>query len=98
MSATSACRSYVAAASIATVEALKDQGFARWNYPLRLLHNRLKTNLLSSIPQSSKAAASSSAASEMGSKISKKEKMKQTEMKIKRVMEIDCFGPSTVRF
>ncbi|KNA24892.1 hypothetical protein SOVF_011370 [Spinacia oleracea] len=94
MSAASSCRSYIVAASIATVEALKDQGYARWNYPLRSLHHRVKTNLRSSF---SKTAASSSA-SEMGSEISKRAMMKKTEMKIKKVMEIDCFGPSTIRF
>ncbi|KMS98370.1 hypothetical protein BVRB_4g093260 [Beta vulgaris subsp. vulgaris] len=97
MSATNACKSYIVAASIATVEALKDQGFARWNYPLRSLHRRLKTDLRSKFSQSSKAASSSSTASEVGSEITKRT-INKTEMNIKKVMEIDCFGPSTIRF
>ncbi|CAO2833469.1 unnamed protein product [Amaranthus hypochondriacus] len=91
--AANACKSYIVAASMATVEALKDQGFARWNYPIRSLHHRLKSNLKSTFSQSSKAASSSSMASEIA-----KTTIQSTEMNIKKVMEIDCFGPSTVRF
>ncbi|KAL2943990.1 Coenzyme PQQ synthesis protein B [Bienertia sinuspersici] len=97
MSAANAARSYIVAASIATVEALKDQGFARWNYPLRNLHYRLKSSLRSPFSQSSKAVSSSSAASDMGSEITNRA-LNKTERNLKKVMEIDCFGPSTIRF
>ncbi|GFS35646.1 hypothetical protein Acr_00g0041240 [Actinidia rufa] len=38
-------KAWIVAVSIATVEALKDQGFFLWNYTLRSTHQHVKTNL-----------------------------------------------------
>ncbi|CAI9784151.1 unnamed protein product [Fraxinus pennsylvanica] len=99
-------KAWIVAASIGAVEALKDQGVCRWNYPLRLLHNHAKNNLKSYYqtqilpltarfssslspppPPSSPAAAAAAIA-----------KMKRSEKSMDKVMDLSCWGPSTVRF
>ncbi|KAJ8436233.1 hypothetical protein Cgig2_023408 [Carnegiea gigantea] len=78
-----ACRSYIVAASMAAVEALKDQGFARWNYPLRTLHHRLTNKIKSSSFSLSSARSSTSAATA--------QMIMKTDNSIKKVMELDCY-------
>nr|GEU47641.1 hypothetical protein [Tanacetum cinerariifolium] len=38
-------RSLIVAGTVGLVEALKDQGFARWNYTIRTIHHHTKANL-----------------------------------------------------
>lgn len=88
---------WIVAASIGAVEALKDQGFARWNYALRSIHHYAKTNLIASNSTSvrrfsSAAPAASSPAVFPG------EKMRKTEETLNKVIDLSCWGPSTVRF
>ncbi|KAJ0432413.1 hypothetical protein HanIR_Chr17g0858911 [Helianthus annuus] len=45
MSSTS--RAWLVAGTVGLVEALKDQGFARWNYTIRAIHHHAKSNLRS---------------------------------------------------
>ncbi|XP_028807592.1 uncharacterized protein LOC114762293 [Neltuma alba] len=84
-------RAWIVASSIGAVEALKDQlGVCRWNYPVRSLLQHAKNNLRS-YSQAKKLSASSSAAVSNQVKRSKEECMK-------KVMDINCWGPSTTRF
>ncbi|PWA49083.1 wound-responsive family protein [Artemisia annua] len=46
-------RSLIVAGTVGLVEALKDQGFARWNYTIRTIHHHTKANLRS-VTQSKK--------------------------------------------
>ena len=87
---------YVVAGSIYVVEALKDQGIARWDYPLRCLHRRLNNNFRSFLAQSGRA----SGAPASGASAEEREKIKQrkTQECVNKVMEMSCFGPSTTRF
>ena len=97
MSGSSVARSYFVAASMGTVEALKDLGFARWNHTIRSLNQQIKSNLRrQSQGGASKAAASSSSSSSMRDQVGRISRSK--EEKVRRVMEIDCWGPSTLRF
>ncbi|KAK6934339.1 Protein of unknown function wound-induced [Dillenia turbinata] len=95
MSSTS--RAWIAAASVGAVEVLKDQGFARWNYTLRSIHQHAKNNLRSFSSQATKlTAASVKSESDKMRDI----KMKQSEESLRKVMtesirpRILSYGPS----
>lgn len=96
MSATAAAAkgsAWIVAASIGAVEALKDQGFARWNYALRSLHHYAKTNL----PASNTSARRFSTAPAASAAAISGEKFRKTEESLNKVMGLS-WGPSTVRF
>ncbi|KAK4576488.1 hypothetical protein RGQ29_027157 [Quercus rubra] len=63
------------AASIGAVEALKDQGVCRWNYPLRSYYQAKKLSAQSSSAISSKVNI---------------EKLKQSEESLRKVMYLSC--------
>ncbi|KAF7141266.1 hypothetical protein RHSIM_Rhsim06G0192300 [Rhododendron simsii] len=65
---TAARKAWIVAASIGAVEALKDQGFCRWNYALRSVQLRAKTNVRSYL-QAQRRPVSSSAGSIRGKRI-----------------------------
>ncbi|PSS06179.1 Protein of unknown function wound-induced protein [Actinidia chinensis var. chinensis] len=90
-------KAWIVAASIGAVEALKDQGFCRWNYSLRSILQHAKTNLRSYCQAQSLSSASSSSSSVMAKQIGE-EKAKRTEEKLRKVMELNCWGPNTIRF
>lgn len=90
-------KAWMVAASIGAVEALKDQlGFCRWNYALKSVHYRTKNKLdtyyqaprqISQLYPSFFSSSSSSVVT-----------MNRKEKSLKKVMELNCWGPSTVRF
>ncbi|XP_044466864.1 uncharacterized protein LOC123196803 [Mangifera indica] len=90
MSSTS--KAWIVAASVGAVEALKDQGFCRWNYTIRSLHQHANKNNVRSVSQSSKKLSSSSSAV-VSSKI-REHKVKQSEESLKTVMYLSCWGPN----
>ncbi|XP_008812648.1 uncharacterized protein LOC103723501 [Phoenix dactylifera] len=83
--------SWVVAASVGAVEALKDQGvLCRWNYAFRSLHQ-----------QSRRSMGSLSQAMRMSSSISadrrnkgEDERAKQSEESLRKVMYLSCWGPN----
>ncbi|CAO2836031.1 unnamed protein product [Amaranthus hypochondriacus] len=79
-------RKWGVAASIAAVEALKDQGFARWNYPIRCLHQHFKNNI-----RSKKLSAPSSVA--VSNKF-RDHKLNKSEESLRTVMFLSCWGPN----
>ncbi|KAK9225841.1 hypothetical protein WN943_010886 [Citrus x changshan-huyou] len=84
MSSTS--RAWMVAASVAAVEVLKDQGFCRWNYPIRLIHQHAK-NSLRSVSQAKKLSTSSSALVSSNNKV-REEKAKQSEESMRKVINL----------
>ncbi|KAL8126734.1 uncharacterized protein LOC141717152 [Apium graveolens] len=93
MSAAAASKAWIVAASVGLVEALKDQGFARWNYPIRCLHQRAKSNL----PSFSQSKMLSSSAHEpvFGRLLnSAQDKATQSEESLRKVMFLSCWAPN----
>ena len=83
------------AASVAAVEAMKDQGFCRWNYTLRSLHQHAKNNIRSPVSKSSKKLSSSSSSSAVvSSKLMRDPKAKQSEESLRTVMYLSCWCPN----
>ncbi|KVH95914.1 uncharacterized protein LOC112528356 [Cynara cardunculus var. scolymus] len=87
MSSTS--RAWMVAGTVGLVEALKDQGFARWNYAIRTLHHHSKSNLPSIFHTKDLCSPSAMASSRgMGQKTS------QSEESLRKVMYLSCWGPN----
>lgn len=97
---------WIVAASIGAVEALKDQlGVCRWNYALRSIQQRAKTSVQSYYhthllnPAASKSSSSGSNTEKMMMVMRpEREKIERTEKGLKKVMDLSCWGPTTVRF
>nr|GMC53792.1 hypothetical protein CDL12_20247 [Ipomoea batatas] len=80
----SGSRAWIVAASMGAVEALKDQGFARWNYALRMIQQQAKSNAVRSYSQATRLSSPSSAL--VSSKI-REEKLKKSEESLRTVMK-----------
>ncbi|KAF3655711.1 hypothetical protein FXO38_14551 [Capsicum annuum] len=89
MSSTS--RAWIAATSVGVVEALKDQGLCRWNYSIRSINQHVKNNIRS-YSQAKKMSSQSS--SLISTKSEMKEKAKQSEESLRKVMYLSCWGPN----
>ncbi|KAM3301739.1 hypothetical protein CQW23_17319 [Capsicum baccatum] len=89
MSSTS--RAWIAATSVGVVEALKDQGLCRWNYSIRAINQHVKNNIRS-YSQAKKMSSQSS--SLISTKSEMKEKAKQSEESLRKVMYLSCWGPN----
>ncbi|XP_030459524.1 uncharacterized protein LOC115679942 [Syzygium oleosum] len=93
MSSTS--RAWVVAASVAAVEALKDQGFCRWNYTLRSIHQQAKNRAKSSFSQanSSKKRSPQSSAAVASRRLAGDVEARRTEESMRKVLYLSTWGP-----
>ncbi|KMS98374.1 hypothetical protein BVRB_4g093300 [Beta vulgaris subsp. vulgaris] len=83
-------RTWIVATSLAAVEGLKDQGFARWNYyPIKSIQQHVKNNVRS---YSQAKRVSSSSSTLISNKID--DKLKEAEDSLKHVMYLNCWGPN----
>ncbi|GMN63485.1 hypothetical protein TIFTF001_032547 [Ficus carica] len=91
----SASQAWIVGKSIEAVEALKDQGVCRWNGVFRSLQ-RCATNNFRSFytARAMKISASSTSSENISKKIVKRSK----EESLRKVMELNCWGPSTLKF
>ncbi|XP_052178731.1 uncharacterized protein LOC127792315 [Diospyros lotus] len=84
-----ASMAWTVAAALGVVEALKDQGFCRWNYTMRSVLHHAKTKLRSF----SQARKLPSPAVVSSSRNAKTERSKRSEETMRKVMELNCWGP-----
>ncbi|XP_050883604.1 uncharacterized protein LOC127086831 [Lathyrus oleraceus] len=91
MSSTS--RAWAAAASVAVVEALKDQGICRWNHTLKSLQNHVKNNVRS-YSQAKKLSSSTSSSAMVSNSKRQKKQTDQSEESLRTVMYLSCWGPN----
>ncbi|PSS05763.1 Kallikrein-15 like [Actinidia chinensis var. chinensis] len=87
-------RTWIVAASLGAVEALKDQGFCRWNNTIRSVHQHAKANHRSFSQANNKLSSPSSSSSAMVSSKLMEEKAKQSEESLRKVMYLSCWGPN----
>ncbi|XP_057461852.1 uncharacterized protein LOC130752078 [Actinidia eriantha] len=106
MSSTS--KAWIVAASVGAVEALKDQGFCRWNYALRSIHHHAKNNFAKSFlldPAQLKAQAQQEWAqqfSQANNKLSSpspavvggRARAERSEESLRKIMYLSCWGPN----
>ncbi|XP_010277917.1 PREDICTED: uncharacterized protein LOC104612257 [Nelumbo nucifera] len=88
MSSTRRSRGWVVTASVGAVEALKDQGFCRWNYALKQLHQHVKNNL-GSCSEAKKLTPTTSS-----SKMRNEQQGKESEESLRKVMYLSCWVPN----
>ncbi|KAJ9671761.1 hypothetical protein PVL29_025462 [Vitis rotundifolia] len=81
--------SWIAAASVGAVEALKDEGLCRWNHALGLLQQHGRTNV-GSFSQAKRLVSSPPLV--LSNKM-REEKMKKAEESLRKVMYLSCWGP-----
>ena len=88
-------RAWVVAASVGAVEALKDQGFCRWNYVIRSIHQQAKKNMGSYL-QAKRIPTSidSSASSLVIQRRVGDEKSRQSEESLRKLIYLSCWGPN----
>ncbi|KAL9677711.1 hypothetical protein QQ045_005946 [Rhodiola kirilowii] len=90
-------KAWVAATSIGAVEALKDQlGICRWNYTFRSIHHNLKNNVVRSFSQAKQPTNCNSKMNQDQTLLSSVNK--RPEQSFDKVMDMSCWGPTTVRF
>ncbi|KAL4311211.1 hypothetical protein GQ457_01G005080 [Hibiscus cannabinus] len=91
MSSGAARKAWIVAATIGAVETLKDQGICRWNSTIRSLNQHAMNNARSYAQANSISSSSSSSAAACTV-------MNKSEANMKKVMDLSCFGPNTIRF
>ncbi|KAJ7981386.1 Wound-responsive family protein [Quillaja saponaria] len=76
---------WIVAACVGVVEALKDQGYCRWNYTTRSVHQHAKNNVRS-ISQAKKLSSPS--------RKLENDKVKKSEESLRTVMYLSCWAPN----
>ncbi|CAM8989740.1 unnamed protein product [Rhodiola kirilowii] len=81
-------KAWIVAATVGAVEAMKDQGFARWNYTIRSLHQHAKNNLRS-YAQAKNISSSSPVPNRATQETAAQEES------LRKVMYLSCWGPNS---
>nr|GMC51840.1 Wound-responsive family protein [Ipomoea batatas] len=86
----SGSRAWIVAATVGTVEALKDQGFTRWNYASRIIQQRAAKSNRKPYSQATRMSSSSSALA--SAKMTTEQKLKKSEESLRTVMYLSYSG------
>ncbi|KAI9075331.1 hypothetical protein K1719_042736 [Acacia pycnantha] len=89
-----ATEAWVAATSVGVVEALKDQGYGRWNNAVRSIHKHAK-NQIRSAAQAKKLSKPSSSASSSSKKPRDEGEKTRSEESLRTVMFLSTWGPNS---
>ncbi|KAL8497444.1 hypothetical protein ACS0TY_020948 [Phlomoides rotata] len=92
MSATKCCKAWVVATSVGAVEALKDQGFCRWNHAFRYAKN----SMIGSLSQAKNKLSSSLRDDESASAIARASngRLQKSEESLRTVMFLSSWAPN----
>uniref|UniRef100_A0A7N0UVJ1 Wound-responsive family protein n=1 Tax=Kalanchoe fedtschenkoi TaxID=63787 RepID=A0A7N0UVJ1_KALFE len=82
-------KAWIVAATVGAVEAMKDQGFARWNYTIRSLHQHANSNF-----RSCDLAKKISFPAANISNRATQDKAKRAEESWRKVLYLSCWGPN----
>ncbi|KAF7823056.1 Wound-responsive family protein [Senna tora] len=89
-------KGWVVATSVGVVEALKDQGFGRWNNAMRSVQKHAKNRIIKSASQARKISEpSSSAVSNSKKARDYDEEMKKSEESLRTIMFLSTWGPNS---
>ncbi|KNA24974.1 hypothetical protein SOVF_010750 [Spinacia oleracea] len=75
---------------VAAVEGIKDQGYAKWNHAIKSVNQHVKNNIRSY----SQAKMLSGSSSSVISQNFRDDKLRESEESLKKVMYLNCWGPS----
>ncbi|EPS70520.1 hypothetical protein M569_04259, partial [Genlisea aurea] len=82
----------VAAAAVFAVEGLKDLGFCRWNYTMRVIHQHVKSNLAVRSYGAQAQKQLSSATHTDQRRLKKKQQSEEEDLR--KIMYLTCWGPN----
>ncbi|CAN0896906.1 hypothetical protein LINGRAHAP2_LOCUS18789 [Linum grandiflorum] len=88
MSSTS--RAWTAAVAVGAVEALKDQGFCRWNHAIRSIHQLSKNKIRSSSSAARQLRRPITGAAIGSDRVD--DGVRQSDESLRRVMYLNCWG------
>ncbi|EYU33562.1 hypothetical protein ABFS82_08G181800 [Erythranthe guttata] len=89
---------WLVAASIGAVEALKDQGFCRFDYAMKVVQQRTRNNLMfgscNKTHQAKKMSSLSSSSSSAMATNGQELRLKESEESLRKVMYLSCWAPN----
>ncbi|KAL8497451.1 hypothetical protein ACS0TY_020954 [Phlomoides rotata] len=92
MSATKFCKAWVVATSVGAVEALKDQGFCRWNHAFRSIHHNARNSMIGSISQAKNRLSSSLRDDRSATAINGR--LQESEESLRKIMFLTSWAPN----
>ncbi|KAL8497445.1 hypothetical protein ACS0TY_020949 [Phlomoides rotata] len=96
MSASKCCKAWVVATSVGAVEALKDQGFCRWNHAFRSIHHNARNSMIGPLSQAKNKLSSSLRDDESASAIVRASngRLQESEESLRKIMFLSSWAPN----